>query len=1411
MVNRIQLKDIFWLICLLFPLTQLSGSKHYRFLQLDTRNGLSNNFVSCIFQDKQGYMWFGTREGGINRFDGNEFEVFYHQTESDGLTHNYITGIIEDKTGVLWIGTMGGGINYFDPKSGKLDNLNSRLNIFSYLPSKIIHSLFIDSGDNLWIGSTAGLTKYSFEAESYKMYPGNSGESPSITKVLSIIEYEAGHLLIGTDQGLWHFDISAEKFYLLLPEKEVRAMKVDHSGAIWVGTTTGLFRADNCPLIDFRNQVRMVPGFSGDIVNALTVDVNNLVWVGTDNKGIILIDSDGKTIENFLPDPDIPFSLSDHSINSLYIDQNNTVWVGTNSGGVNAYSLYNKPFTSLGWYKLSKMGSIYINRTFVDSKDRLWIATREGIYLWKKNSDAGRLLNVPGSNNVLCVSELPDGRIIIGTFGAGIFFFDEDRQEFKKSGIASLSELSELKVWDILPVDTENTWIGTIGNGAFHINEKSRSVTHYAHDSQNEYTLANNFIKQIVADHKGNIWFLTNHQGVSRLGKGQTEMKNFLYDSENKNSLMDNSVDDIYCDPEGKLYFSTYAGLCTFNHELEEFIPVLPGNDERSLGAKGVRVDQNGNLWILTNNSLIRFSPEENDIWEIRDIGYHFGEFKRSSIYSFKDGTMVITGTNETILFDPGEIKKNPVPPRLALTNLYVNYETVTEYSDNSVLKMPLNLTNTIQLSHNQRVFSIEFTDLNFLSGIGTQFYYMLEGYDKIWVNAGMDKRASYTNLDPGQYQFTLRGVNNDGVETFEERVLNVVVHPPWWKTLVFRFSVLLVLASLILFFYRYRIASLKRRQIYLEGLIESKTRELHSANEELLRQQGELIESQNRLVNKKEQLEKVNEMLLERNLEIQEINEELKTQKVRLEELSLAKSRFFANISHEFRTPLTLIMGPLEKLAGRLRNEAEYFTYTGLIERNSKRLLELINQLLDIAKLEAGKAVLKVSRQDISNFTKTIFNSFLLRAEKQGLTYIYSGPEETREVFFDPDIVQKILFNLISNAFKFTPRLGRVEVRISIDELKGKRYLEMEVIDSGVGMTQERLEKAFEYFTQAGNTDSGIPGSGIGLALVKQVAILHKGDVEIQSKPGQGTAVKVWIRTDEPAFLKEEIIDTPAKFESLHAETESITSFDQTDLAPEISNQYLISENAPYVLVIEDNTDVLLFIKDILKSRYNILTATHGENGYETATRMVPDLIICDVMLPDSNGIEICKRIKANELTNHIPVIILTALGSEDHMLAGLESGVDNYLTKPFNPSLLELRVKNLISTRANLIERYKINFLSTELQVLRSKSNEQFVSRLIQMIEENIEDPGFSNDNIAQELNVSTRQLYRKLDGVINMPLNKFIRHVKMKKAREIMQTVPDLNISEVAYKVGFNDPKYFSKCFREEFGSLPSEFLK
>jgi signal transduction histidine kinase/ligand-binding sensor domain-containing protein/DNA-binding response OmpR family regulator len=1402
------------LVYLHYLLPQTYAAGNVRFDILDTRHGLTNNNVTAIHEDKQGYLWFGTREGGVNRFNGTVFESFFHTLHGKGLTHNYVTSIIEDKEGLIWIGTRE-GINYFNPFTLEMGDLNSILNIISYLPSSIIHCLFRDSDDNIWIGSTSGLTRYAFTDKSFRTYHHNPEEKISLAsnKIHAVTEFSAGKMLVGSDDGLDFLDVNEGLLENIFNGYIVRSLLVDSHGGIWVGTNKGLFQVSyEAGTFDIKKQACfLTPG--NETITSLVEDVSGTIWLGTSNNGVVVINKEGEVINFFYPDSRNFHSVADRAINSLFIDNSHTVWVGTNSAGLNVYSPYSKPFNSIPQYRENIHYPGLCNFSFVDSKDRLWIATREGLHMYDKPSVQYHVFNLSENNNFINVAQLADGRIIAGTFGSGLYFFDENRKSFQRTGFTTIPNLLDQKIKSVMDDQSGNIWIGTIGNGVYRVNTLLNEVTHFKHDPDNDKTLANDFVKQIVMDKQGSIWFITNHQGVSKLAKGTDEFERYFHDPEEPGSLLNNSVDDIHLIKSGQLFFSTYDGLCTYSYETGEFEEIRFSKGNAPLGVKGLLEDNDGNWWISKKNGIVRYNPVTGESWEIDDIGIPYGEFKRSSIYMFSDGELSITGSYESVLFNPRQIRKNPVAPRLAFTNLFVNHEPVQDLHKNSVLQKPINLTEKIVLNPGQRNFNIEFTSLNIFTPGHTRFFYMLEGYDKNWVDAGNYKNATYTNLDPGNYTFRLRASNLDGVWSENDRVLQIIILPHWYATVYFRVGLIVSIITLVIVAVRYRINSLKRQRLSLKKKVEEKTRDLHLANEELTRQKQAILDSQETIVKKKDELEKANLLLLERNNEIVEKNRELEDQKMKLEELSQTKNRFFANISHEFKTPLTLILGPLENLMDRLKNEPDYLIYTELISKNSRRLLGLINQLLDISKIESGKMNLSLVQYDIIDFTHSIYNSFILRAERLNILYKFTTDDDKLEVYFDPDKVEKILFNLLSNAFKFTPTNGCIEVSVNayFDKETGNKFARISVSDNGIGISTENLSKVFDYFNKIGQSNSGFQGSGIGLSLVKQMVEIHQGDVFITSKENEGTRVSVDIRVDE-GMLENNVLQVD--FERNEIFVDDIHYAPETKPhinGSEKEGHFIICEEAPYVLVIEDNHDILLYVKDILKDKYNVITATEGLRGYELAVNMIPDLVICDVMLPDSCGTDICKMIKNNEITNHIPVIVLTALGSEENMQRGLETGVDNYITKPFNPQMLKLRVNNLITTRKNLIEKHKINFLSNELHVMRSKNNEDFIEKLVSIIEENIEDPDFSNENIASRLNVSTRQLYRKLEGMLSIPLNKFIRHIKMKKAMEIMQSIPDLTISEIAYKVGFNDPKYFSKCFREEFGSLPSELLK
>lgn len=843
--------------------------------------------------------------------------------------------------------------------------------------------------------------------------------------------------------------------------------------------------------------------------------------------------------------------------------------------------------------------------------------------------------------------------------------------------------------------------------------------------------------------------------GLRRFDRSTGLFKSYRNDPNDRFSLSHNVVRAI-CDdpfaPEKFLWIGTAGGgLNRFDVAAEKFTHFTTKDGLPNMVIYAILSDEAGHLWMSTNHGLSRFNPR-TFAFKNFDVktGLQDNEFNSCSYFKSESGELFFGGINGFNAFYPADIRENSHIPPVVITDFRIFNESVAP-GMHSPLEMSISEAEKITLRHDQKVFSFEFAALDFTDPAKNQYAYKMENFDEDWQQAGTNYSATYTNLDPGEYTFRVKGSNNDGVWNDEGTAINITILPPWWQTW-WAYSLFTLLALAALYFLR-----------------------RYELNRIQLKNQARM--------------------------------EHLEADKLR--ELDQMKSRFFANISHEFRTPLTLIMGQIDSLRLLLKDPAAKARIE-MAFRNSRLLLRLINQLLDLAQLEAGSKQLHLVYGDIVPLLRRLTQSFESLALKKQIDLRFHCAPDVIKTDYDPEKIQKIIHNLLSNAFKFTPKGGKIRVRVTVDsdQPKTKDCLRITVRDSGVGIPAQHLPHIFDRFYHAGNPATRNPdytGTGIGLALTKELAELHGGQITAASEEGFGTAFTVrlpvsnGLNSQPVEQLEPPIIQEPI----------DITVQDQTTGAgrPAAINKRT-GAGQEIILIVEDNADVRAYIRGHLEERFQVAEAGDGEDGFAKALELMPDLVITDVMMPKLDGFALSKKLRDDEKTSHIPIIMLTVRAEETDKITGLEIGVDDYLTKPFSPNELQTRVHNLIALRKKMRERFSRTTLIKPAEVSVLSADQKFLERLTEAVEANMENEHFDLKALSAAAGLSMRQLERKLKALINQTPNQFVRSMRLERAKQLLEQNAG-TVSEIAYMAGFNSISYFSKAFRQAFGKPPSEW--
>jgi signal transduction histidine kinase/DNA-binding response OmpR family regulator len=902
----------------------------------------------------------------------------------------------------------------------------------------------------------------------------------------------------------------------------------------------------------------------------------------------------------------------------------------------------------------------------------------------------------------------------------------------------------------------------------------------FTHNEKDSLSISGDYVISLMEDKTGNVWIGTYGNGICKALVGH----------------------------DGKVTFQSFTqkdGLCN------NVIYTMEN-------------DLDGNIWISTDKGLSRFNPAQKTFenFYTKD-GLLSDQFYWNASESDRSGTLYFGGVNGINYFNPREIATYPGKPGVVFTDFRVFNRSVAvgeKLHGRVVLENSVSKTKTIELSYRDNVFSIEFSALDYFLPDKLTYAYKLVGVDQNWVTVPATRRfAGYTRLPGGKYTFLVKVANSDGIWSDQVSELVINIHPPFWETSWFRIVLVLVIIGSVMGYIRYRTYRLHEQKRKLEKQVHERTLQIEAQKQQLEVQSEILKRSNNELANRqiliegqKVELERQNELIVEQRDEVIELNK-----KVSL--INQLRLRFFTNISHEFRTPLTLILDPLESLMKKMQNDRSAIQTLKLINRNAQRLLHLINQLMYFRRIETGKIELRVARGDLNRFLKDIFESFADLAEHQHISYVFQEGDEKPETWFDSEKLENIFYNLLSNAFKFTPENGRIRLKLNYagagddDKSMPVPHVRVQVSDSGKGIPAEHLPFIFDRFYQAEDSATNRQkGSGIGLALTQELVQALRGKIFAASEAGKGSIFTVLLPYRLEDFNDNEI-DQTGSVQAVNLQPrvdliqEEITLNEQfEDVEPDQPGK-----TKPLVLIVEDNYDLRTFLLQSVKTEYRVLGAENGKAGFELARKYTPDLVISDIMMPVMDGLELCSRLKNDIHTSHIPVILLTAKAMIEHWVEGLETGADDYIPKPFNLRVLQLKMANLIESRRKLRQLYSHSEQLTPEKITTCQLDQQFIERAYQIIERHLVEPEFTVEQFAREMMVSKSLLFKKIKAITGNSIIDFVNLYKLRKATARMASGTQQNISEVAFEAGFNDPKYFSRLFRKVYGVPPSEYVR
>ena len=1328
---------------------------------------LSQNTGQCIFQDHIGFLWIGTANG-VNRFDGINVHTYeYDLKDTTSITNNNIRKIAEDKEGNLWIATELGFNRYNRDK----DNFTRYYFVpgdSNSLSSNLASDVVVDHEGNIWVAA-GDLCLYRPGSDDFSRIPAPDDGSGENRDPYHNFIYEDQHGLVwfGYWKDLYLLDKQNMRLQIIfnggmsgIKQKEwhLHEMLQDTDGSYLLATNlAGLLRftrlkssfSDPVPFSDSIGNNQRLSDFR---ILALFRDHKDYLWVSCENLGLILLNPDREIAYRFYNIPGDRQSLGGNSVWSIIEDRDQRLWFGIWNAGVDFIDPY---FARFDHYQ-SASGTNSISNNIVtdfveDDEGNLWIATDGGglNYFDRKKNSFKPYLHDPGDPNslgsdaVLSVCFDPRGRLWAGTWNGGITILNSDKTNYSHLNTSN-SGLSSNDVFDVMYDGDHKMYIATYRGGLNIFDLKSEKWENYTFNPEDSTSICSNNLFMIFQDRQNSIWIGTLSDGLELFHKEKNDRGYFTHYQFNyldSTSISDNKIHSIYQDSRNRLWVGTSNGLNLMNREQGNFTIYGKEQGLPTNYISGITGDSSSVLWLSSLKGITRFdvSQEKMRHFEINDAT-NGNQFNRNAVYRSTSGEILFGGTNGFNLFNPENIKTNPHAPAVVLMDFKILNESVP-VSHNSVLKKHISVTDTITLSYKHSVFSFEFVALNFTHPERNQYAYIMEGFDTKWNYTGTKRTATYTNLDPGDYTFKVRAANNDGIWNEKGVALHITILPPFWRTWLAYIVYALFVFSLFYMVMRYNISR------------------------ERLRHDLEL--------------------------------EHLKLEK--LSELDKIKSRFFTNVSHEIRTPIMLILGPLENIINRNNIGNSIKSKLQLIVRNAKRLARLLNQLVDFYRIESPDLDLNLNKNDIVAFVRNIYLSFKEYARTRDIEFTFNSNIQSGNTWFDSDKLDKIIYNLLSNAFKYTPEGGKIglSLRYTAAGKDLKNYIEIIVQDSGKGIPESQMERIFERFYQIDSDDEEqATGFGIGLHLTHELVELHQGKILVTSKEGMGTTFTIQLPVDTIEL----------ETGSLSPEKQGILPSGENGIE---SMNTVLGSTPPLLLFVEDEPDVQSYLSDIFSEKFKILSAIDGEEGYAKALEFIPDIIISDVLMPKLDGYQLCEKIKSHEQTSHIPVILLTKQSEAEQKLIGIKSGADDYLPKPFNAEELMLRIYNLLESRRKMRESFKKQILLEPRDTSILSLDEKFLIRVKQEVEKNITDWRLDADHLAKNSGISRIQLYRKLKGLTGQTVHEFIRTIRLRRATQLLEQ-GKMRVTEIAYHVGFNDLNYFSRCFRKETGKSPSEFL-
>ena len=1355
----------------LLSILQLTAQSH-SVKKLGIEQGLSNNYVVSITQDKQGFLWFATEEG-LNKFDGTRFITYYKNDlphNNQGITGNELNRVYADsKRPIIWIATQRDGLNAYnyDEQTFTAYQHNPE-NPHSLITNAVTEiSPATQHDDGLWVSTYyRGIEYLNINNGQFTHYNRSTVPSLPSNQTWTVLDGGDNNLYIGhVGSGFSIFslkDKSVKNFQnetgnpTSLPGNDVFCIIKDANGNIWLGTNNGLalYNAANDNFITFRNNKNDKYATLCSRILSIRQLKDNRLWIASELNGIAILNlkqgmflSPEELSIEYIQEGDDSRSLSNASARCIFQDSFDNIWIGTWGGGINFISSKPPLFTTLSYSPIPNNENSLNNKVAsslcMDRQGRIWIGTDGGginvfegekrIAIYKKESG-----DIP-SNFILASLQDSKGNLWFGSYQGGISYYDSRNKRFRS---ISLMGQSNLDVRTIYEDAQHNIWVGYSG-GIVVLNPLTMKIIQHYNTDNSE--LHSDFIRSIAQDEKGRFWIGTFGDGLGIYTPNLQKIKTFTQ----RDGFCSNTINQIIQDKQKRMWIGTGEGLVCFLSTDELNYKTYQRKDGLiNTNICAITEDKKGNIWFSNNKGISCYVTNKGCFYNYdHSDDVPAGSFSSSCVTQSKNGQIYFGSINGVCCFNP-DITMNEQPAPAAVVTEMKILGRLSNLENNDMI-INLSKGQNVELSHAQNSFGLTFNVQNYSLVNQVEYVYMLKGLENSWYTVNENNSVTFRNIPPGKYEFLIKARIHNQKWPEEATSLTIRINPPLWLTWWAKLIYILVSISIT-----YLILHAYKKKLDLESLYT---------------------------------LEKKN------HEQEQELNQE--------------RLRFYTNITHELRTPLTLILGPLEDMQKEASLPAKQAQKLSVIHQSALRLLNLINQILEFRKTETQNKKLCVSKGNIAPLIYEIGLKYKELNQNTKIDFRIQIEKEEMFLFFDKEIITIVLDNLISNAIKYTEQ-GCVTLSLHQTMRNEVAYTEIKVSDTGYGISAEALPHIFDRYYQESSKHQA-SGTGIGLALVKNLVTLHEGEIRAESIQNEGSTFYISLLTDN------------IYPNALHADsTEPVQEEMNQNTELEYSQEATLDTSKPILLIVEDNEEIQKYIVESFTDSFEVITANNGEEGKQQALSRIPDIVVSDIMMPVMDGITLCKQLKDDVRTSHIPIILLTAKDSLQDKEEGYEVGADSYLTKPFSASLLRSRINNLLDSRKKLVAQFQAQStpgsqidLSEKRIVIAealSKLDNEFIEKITLLIEENLSSEKIDINYLSDKMCMSGSTLYRKMKALTGLSTNEYIRKVKMENAERLLLE-GKFNISEIAYKVGMNSTGYFRQCFKEEFGLSPSDYLK